>query len=142
MADNNNVTQVVPPEHDVSIATTADLDAVSTILASGFRDDPVLNWLCNAPDIYPGFFRYEADALYMRHGHVFINKAYTGAAMWLPPGVAAKRHMHWRYLSAAWDVVIRGGLKSVLRSEQLDRFFADNHIKEPHYYLRSIGVSH
>ena len=128
-------------EHDIRVAGHSDIEKVCSILASAFTNDPVLNWVCGRPKAYRSFFRFEAEALYKHHSHVYINNELTGAAMWLPAGVPAKPPFHWRLIIAFWQLTIKGGLKSLRRGELLEKFLAVRHPHEPHFYLRSIGAS-
>ncbi len=128
-------------EREVVFAANRQLERVSAILGSAFTHDPVLNWLCPEPSVYSGLFRYEAEAHYRHHGHVYINGEGTGAAMWLPPGVSIKAPFHWRGLSAAWGLAAKGGLKTLQRAGRLDAFMSRHHPATPHFYLRSIGAA-
>ncbi len=142
MLDNIGSADIQTPiEHDIQIATDLDMKPVSEILASAFSHDPVINWICDHPEIYSTFFRMEAEALYKRHSHVYINKENTGAAMWLPPGVAASPPFHWRLLLVSWKLASKGGVRSLKRVDQLEKLLTKKHLKEPHFYLRSVGAS-
>ena len=63
--------------HDIHIADNGDMDQVSNILGRAFADDPILEWLCGQPQIYPEFFRAEVKALYKKYGLVYINRECT-----------------------------------------------------------------
>lgn len=131
----------VPAEYDVRIATDSEMKQVADVLADAFRDDPVLNWLCRYPEVSRGMFRYEAEAKYKHHGHIYINAAKTGAAMWLPPGVDSKTPFHWRLLPAFLRMIGKCGFVSLRRAELLQKLMGRHHIAEPHFYLHAIGVS-
>lgn len=127
-------------EHIVRKAKTSEAGLVCDILASAFTNDPVVRWMSDHPKIYASLFRAEADALYMKNEHVFINETQTGAAMWLPPGVSANAPRHWRLMPMLWNMFRTGGLKSLNRGDLLDKAFSEHHFQEPHFYLHSIGA--
>jgi len=128
-------------EHDIIIAGKADIEQVCNILGSAFSNDPILDWISGDPAIYGLLFRSEAEALYKHHGHVYINREQTGAAMWLPAGVSAKTPLHWRLLTAIWNLARTRGFKNIKRLSDLDKLMTDNRPKEPHFYLHAIGAS-
>jgi ribosomal protein S18 acetylase RimI-like enzyme len=136
---NGNVNPL--PEHDIHVAGDKEIEQVCNILASAFTNDPLINWVCRRPKTYSALFRFEAEALYKHHGQVYINSEQTGAAMWLPPGVAAKPPLHWRLMIVIWKFVSNGSLDSMKRGELVDKLMSARHPYEPHFYLRSIGAS-
>lgn len=125
----------------VRLAQAHESALVCEVLADAFHDDPVMRWMIDAPEVFATLFRYEAEALYMRHRQIFLAADDRGAAMWLPPGVTTKPAWHWRYLQAVWALLRRGGLQSVARTNSWDEVFAGSHPDEPHYYLHSLGVA-
>src|SRR6266516_5950539 len=84
---------MAPTHHDVEIRTASihDLARVAIALSRAFYDDPVFAWGLPDPDrrreVLPGFFTLFAGA-FQRHGHVHRTADGTGAALWVPPGVA------------------------------------------------------
>ena len=126
---------------DVCIAKKADIPQVCNILSSAFTHDPVLDWFSGHPEIYHLFFRAEIESLYKHYNHIYINKERTGAAMWLPPGVSTKPPFNWWLLVEAWKVLRTGGYQSLKRGIEIEETMYAVHPKEPHFYLRAIGVS-
>jgi len=47
-------------------------------------------------------FRVEAEGLYKKYGHIYINRNQTGAAMWLPAGVCSNPSLHWRWFAVIY----------------------------------------
>ena len=131
----------LPPEHDIRVASDFQMKPVADILASAFTHDPVINWVCDHPEIFSTLFRLEVEALYKQHHHVYINSEQSGAAMWLPTGVATAMPFHWRSLCVLWKFLSRGGFASLKRADRLQEMFAKWHIQEPHFYLHAIGAS-
>ena len=131
----------LPPELTIKKAMDTEMPTVCRVLASAFTHDPVLTWFSGKPRIYASLFRSEAEALYKHHGQVYVNQSGTGAAMWLPPGVASHAPFHWRLLLTPLQLFFTGGLQSLKRGQQVEQLMADNHLAEPHFYLYAIGAS-
>ncbi|MBL4583778.1 MAG: GNAT family N-acetyltransferase [Pseudomonadales bacterium] len=131
----------VPAAHKIVSATDRDIKQVCDILGSAFSHDPVLNWLTPKASIYSGLFRSGAEALYKKHGQVYINSDQTGAALWLPGGISSKSPFHWRTLTTLFSILREGGLAALKRGSELEKIFAKNHPKEPHFYLHAIGAA-
>lgn len=140
MKHSTNKETSILAAHDINIATNSDVEQVCNILGSAFTHDPVLSWLCGQPKIYGALFRSEAEALYKKHGHVYINRDETGAAMWLPAGVPPKPPPHWRLLSVTWLLATTSGISSLKRALELQKVFARNHPHESHFYLHAVGA--
>lgn len=125
-------------------ATAADAKKLAAVLARAFYDDPPLIWLLPDPATRLGritrMFATVIGVESLRHGGVDIACGageILGGAIWLPPG-------HWQpgfreqiqavpnhalALAAAWGRAARYG-----------HALADGHPKEPHWYLKAIGV--
>lgn len=128
-------------EHQIRRASIKDKKSVCEILASAFANDPVMTWMNGHPEIYVSLFRADAGSLYLKHNHVFINQAETGAAMWLPPNVSHNAPLHWSIASILWRLFSTGGIQSVKRGLAIEKIFDQHHIKEPHYYLHTLGAA-
>lgn len=131
----------LPPEHDVHLANDDEIQTVADILGSAFTHDPMMNWMCEEPSIYSGCFRYEIEALYKQYQHIYINKDKTGAAVWLPSGIATALPWHWRLLPVALQLLRYGGLKGLVRSIQFEKLADQWRIEEAHFYLHTVGAS-
>lgn len=127
--------QLADPE--LRRATVEDIHRLKTVLAEAFFDDPVLGWLM--PDDSKRlarlrrFFAIELRHLTLPRGRVWTTSALTGAALSLPPG--------------AWRVPLRATLLEgtafgvqLSRAARLAAAMEGRHVREPHYYVRDVGV--
>jgi GNAT superfamily N-acetyltransferase len=135
---------IVRPSFVLRPATSADVKKLAAIMARAFYDDPPLTWLLPNPGPRLGrltsMFRTVIRIESLRYGGVDIaceDGKILGGAIWLPPG-------HWqpgfreqiqavpnyaRAMAAAWGRAARYG-----------RALEVGHPKEPHWYLKAIGV--
>ncbi len=134
-------THTIESKHtSVVKASTRDMKAVSGILASAFTEDPLMNWLEPNANLYASLFYAELEAIYKHHDHVYINKALSGAASWLPPGVSRNAGLSWRALVAYANIFISSGSEGLKRLQRLEAAMEHHHIDEPHYYLHAVGA--
>lgn len=121
-------------------ATTADAAALSQTLASAFRDDPVFHWCL--PDAalrerhLTRWFGVVVDAL-LQHDETYCTDGAFGAALWVPPGVAALTEEQGQLLGA---VTAEMGETALGRSAALSSVMEENHPHDPHLYLWFTGV--
>ena len=79
---------------DVNVVRAAESDAevITTILSTGFQQDPVSSWLFPGDDdrarLHPLFFRPFVD-MALADGEIYTTDDRSGAALWLPVDVAA-----------------------------------------------------
>ena len=128
----------------VRSATSADVKELAAVLARAFYDDPPLAWLLSKPAGRLGritrMFATVIGIESLRYGGVDVacdGEKILGGAIWLPPG-------HWqlgfreqiqavpsyaRVLAGAWG-----------RASRYGHALEDAHPKEPHWYLKAIGV--
>lgn len=125
-------------------ATSADVKKLAAVLARAFYDDPPLVWLLPDPAKRLGrvtrMFATVIGIESLRYGGVEVvcnGAEITGGAVWLPPGhwqpgfrekVQGAPHYAWA-LATAWTRVGRYG-----------RALDGGRPKEPHWYLKAIGV--
>ena len=125
-------------------ATSADVKELAAVLARAFYEDPPLIWLLPDPAKRLGritrMFAAVIGIESLRYGGVDVacaGEKILGGAIWLPPGhwqpglreqIRAVPH-HAVALSAAWGRAARYG-----------HALEDAHPKEPHWYLKAIGV--
>jgi GNAT superfamily N-acetyltransferase len=133
---------VTRDDHDAEIRTASihDLARVGLALSRAFEDDPVLMWSVPDPDrrrnVLPGFFTVFAGA-FQRHGHVYRTADGTGAALWVPPGVAPVDDEEADAFGAALAEVLGPDTeRNVIISELLD----ENHPHDAVWYLNFMGV--
>ncbi len=121
----------------IAPATVEQADQAAAVIALAFAADPVVRWTYPDPDAYlrdwPLVVRaFGGEAL--RHGTGYYAEGFTGAALWLPPGV----HPDEEQLDDA--------LRATVAAERLSAIFAmfeqmaAYHPPGPHWYLPLIGV--
>jgi RimJ/RimL family protein N-acetyltransferase len=122
---------------DAGVDETAPLSAT---LADAFAADPVLQWLF--PDRrrrdarLRRLFAVELAHYAFRAGRALTTDDFRGASLELPPG-------GWEMtvpLSGAIGFLRAFGAR-LPRASRLQRLFERNHLQEPHYYIRYVGVA-
>lgn len=120
-------------------AEVAELAQVSATLADALAADPIYGWLL------PGerrlrrlrrLFAVELEYYVFPSGRVFTTDDFRGANLELPPG-------GWEMavpLSGAVSLLRVFG-RRLSRASRLQKFFERNHLQEPHYYVRALGVA-
>jgi ribosomal protein S18 acetylase RimI-like enzyme len=120
-------------------AGVGDLEQVSATLADAFTTDPILQWLAPSERSDKQLRRLiEIELAYyvFPAGRVLTTDDFRGANLELPPG-------SWEMtvpLSGAVGFVRVFGLR-LPRARRLQRLFESNHLQEPHYYIRYLGVA-
>jgi GNAT superfamily N-acetyltransferase len=118
-------------------ATGEDVHRLKVVLAEAFFEDPVLGWLM--PDDSKRrarlrrFFAIELRHVALARGRVWTTSDLTGAALSLPPGT-------WRVPPRA--TLLEGTAFGVHlpRAARLGAAMELRHVREPHYYVRDVGV--
>jgi ribosomal protein S18 acetylase RimI-like enzyme len=121
----------------VKIGRREEENEVFGAIIGAFLADPLARWLLPEPHRYfatmPEFTRAFAGAAFANESAYYIGE-YTGAALWLPPGVhfdedalveLVKRDLHKSKIENAFALF-----------EQMGK----HHPDEPHWYLPLIGV--
>ena len=113
---------------------------VCATLAAAFVSDPVLLFL------FPRRWRrdarmrrlFAAELAYQvfPNGRALTTDDFRGASLELPPSVTSMIVPLWGALA-----FLRALGASMPRAARLQKFFELHHIKEPHYYIRYIGVA-
>ena len=121
----------------VKTATASDETAVIDIIVLAMSLDPVMRWLYPDPHNYllhfPGFVRVFGGKAF-EHSSAYYTDGYTGAELWLPPGVCQDAEA---VMSVLKRTVIEPDQEAVMAIlDQMDRF----HPQEPHWYLSMIGL--
>ena len=125
-------------------ATSDDVDTLAAVLARAFYDDPPFMWLLPDPAtrlrrltrMFTTMIGIEA----LPYGGVDMacaGEEIVGGAIWLPPGrqqptLREKIRAapgHWRAVATA-----------EIRAARMGHALARAHPKEPHWYLKSIGI--
>jgi ribosomal protein S18 acetylase RimI-like enzyme len=125
---------------EIRTASIHDLARIALALARAFQDDPVFRWCLPDRDrrreVLPGVFTVFAGA-YQRHGHAYRTADGTGAALWVPPGVAPVDDDEADAFGAALEEVLGpDAARTLTVSELLD----ENHPHDPVWYLNFMGV--
>jgi len=118
-------------------ARTQDINSLAGSLADAFLDDPIFGWLM--PDEAKRqarlrrYFGIELRYFALSRGRVWTTDELTGAALTLPPGA-------WRAPLLA--TLLEGGAfgRHVARAARLGAAIELRHVREPHYYVRDVGV--
>lgn len=121
-------------------ATAEDISRLQTVLGEAFHDDPVIAWLMpNAGKRRARlrrFFGIELRHMAIPRGHVWTTSDLSGVALSLPPGA-------WRVPPRV--TLLEGGAFGVhiARAARLGATMEWRHardVREPHYYVRDVGV--
>jgi len=118
-------------------ATMAQAESAVAAVTMGFSTDPVARWMYPQPAQYFGWFprcvRAFAGAA-IEHGSAYCTPDFSGAAMWLPPGIHPDQDA---FIELIWDSIPEERQADVFSLfEQMGSF----HPEEPHWYLPMIGV--
>jgi GNAT superfamily N-acetyltransferase len=123
---------------------TAAADAVpnvAAVLADAFIDDPVFTWLLpgrlRQESRLRAMFGAEMEQYVLPHGTVWTTSGFDGAVTELPPG--------------AWEMPSSATLKEALQwlrafgmrlplATRVQHAMEKRHLREPHFYVRTIGV--
>ncbi len=121
-------------------ANEGDISRLKVVLAAAFYDDPIIGWLM--PDESKRqahlrrFFAIEMRRMALPRGSVWTTSDLTGAALIMPPG--------------AWHVplhatLLEGGAFGIhlVRAARLGAAMEWRHsrgVREPHFYIRDVGV--
>jgi GNAT superfamily N-acetyltransferase len=125
-------------------ATSADVKKLAVVLARAFYEDPPLIWLLPDPARRLGritrMFATVIGIESLRYGGVDIvcdGEKILGGAIWLPPGhwQAGFRELIRAVPNHAWALATAWG-----RAARYGRALEEAHPKEPHWYLKAIGV--
>jgi ribosomal protein S18 acetylase RimI-like enzyme len=148
MSDSSSTISVLPPsapprptaDYQLRPATTDDLQPLKTMLAQAFFDDPIFSWLIPEDSKrLAGLHRYfgiEMRHYVLPHGRVWTTADLVGAALTLPPGA-------WRAPPHATLLEGRAFGIHLSRAARIGAAMEWNHTRrprEPHYYVRDIGV--
>jgi GNAT superfamily N-acetyltransferase len=121
----------------ITVATTRDERSAVDVIVRAFRSDPSARWLWADIDLYLAAFPLFVAAFGGRafaNGTAYAMEELTGAALWLPPGVAADEE--------ALEAVLRRTIPERDQDaafslfEQMSLF----HPGKPHWHLPLIGV--
>jgi ribosomal protein S18 acetylase RimI-like enzyme len=121
-------------------ATADDVQRLRTVLAEAFMEDPIFGWLipndANRQARLRHYFGIELRHFALPHGHVETTDDLAGAMLSLPPG-------RWRV--PLWATLLHGRVFGVrvAKAASIGATMEWRHMRlarEPHYYVRDIGV--
>lgn len=126
-----------PADPSLRRASTTDTRRLAGVLADAFVEDPIFGWLMPHATTRRArlrrFFAIELVRYALPRGEVWTTHDLAGAALSLPPG--------------AWHVPRRATVMEgsafgihVGRAARYQAAMDRRHIREPHYYVRDIGV--
>jgi GNAT superfamily N-acetyltransferase len=122
---------------ELRLAGAEDIPRLKAVLAEAFFEDPVLGWLMPNDTKRRArmrrFFAIELRYLALPRGQVWTTADLTGAALSLPPGA-------WRVPLRA--TLLEGGAFGgrLSRAARLGAAIEQRHPREPHHYIRDVGI--
>jgi GNAT superfamily N-acetyltransferase len=128
---------IPPADPGLRRAGAEDVHRLKVVLAEAFFADPVLGWLMPHDGSRRArlrrFFAIELRHVALAHGRVWTTSDLAGAALSLPPGA-------WRAPPRA--TLLEGTAFGIhlSRAARLGAAMERRHLREPHYYVRDIGV--
>jgi ribosomal protein S18 acetylase RimI-like enzyme len=121
----------------IKVTTTSDEASAIAVVVLAFGSDPAARWTWPDPQQYLMHFPHFVKVLggnAFAHGSAYHVDGYTGAAMWLPPGVQPDEEALMTLLQRTGSASVQKDLSSVF--EQMGRY----HPSEPYWYLPFIGI--
>lgn len=118
-------------------ALASDEEGVIGVLTLAFGVDPMARWSLPDPAGYLATFPSLAKAFggnAFEKGTAYIADGFTGAALWLPPGIESDEESLKRLFEENTADDIKEDMQGIF--EQMGKF----HPTEPHWYLPMIGV--
>jgi len=125
------------PRFEVRSATAEEQSRAIASVVAAFVTDPIARFALPSPDEYlramPEATRLFAGRSF-EHGTAFISEDFTGAALWLPPGVEPD--------GEALEKLFRETVAADRLDDLLGTFekMGQSHPEEPCWYLPMIGV--
>lgn len=122
---------------NIKIATASDANRTVNTITQAFSADPAARWLYPEARQYvehfPSFIKAFAGAAF-EHGSADCVDDFSGAALWLPPGIYPDEKALVSLLQQT--ICERDQADALAVLQQMDRFHPD----DPHWYLPVIGV--
>ena len=122
---------------NVRIATQEDEERIAATMTLAFSTDPLVRWaLPEAHQHIDGFLPFVGAFAGKAYDHesAYVIGDFSGAALWLPPGVRPDDEAMARIFQEKVAEPQLGGLFSLFTQ------LADYHPHEPHWFLPIIGV--
>ena len=125
-------------QQTVRVAQPGERHRVVDTITSAFESDPAARWMYPDQKHYRRFFPALIDALGGRaieHGAAYIAEGFSGAAMWLPPGISPDEAALMDLVDSTVDASLKEAAFTMF--EHMGHY----HPHEPHWYLPLIGVT-
>lgn len=124
---------------DIRDGNGGDTELIADVLADAFYEDPMMNWVIPARQLYSDFFRLIIEQIFLPRGIVHLEQEGRGAGLWLPPG--EKFDIPPGLGIAAWmaRLLLSSGPKPLMRIPRQARLFEKHYPTRPHYHLLYIG---
>lgn len=123
---------------EVRTATAGDRGRLFDVMTSAFETDPATRWVFPDLDQYRCHFPAFAQAFggrALEHETAFYSDGFSGAALWLPPGIGPDEEALMAVLERTLPESVKRAAFAVF--EKMGGY----HPKEPHWYLPLIGVA-
>jgi ribosomal protein S18 acetylase RimI-like enzyme len=126
-----------PVARSIRPAEMDEAERAMAIMLMAFSTDPVARWVYPEPSDYfqhfPDFIRGFAGNAF-RNGTAYVNDQFSGAALWLPPGIQSDEEALAELIDNTVSENVREDLLLVM--EAMGSYHPDG----PHWYLPMIGV--
>ena len=130
-----------PERPRLRTATADDVPRLADALADAFATDPVYTWMVprslRLKARLRTLFTAELEQYGLPQGTVWTNAGCDGAVVALPPGawelpksITASEALLW----------VRGFGRRLLLAQRVQRALEQRHLREPHFYVRIVGV--
>ncbi len=124
-------------------ATRQDTEKIATILGEAFKDDPVMSYLLDKPEVGYDFFKSLFRYIYLPFDCSFYvandQGEMMGCALWSKPGQDPNA-LSVGFFKMLWHNRKNISFRSLQRLFAAANLSQNYHPKEPHYYLCAIGV--
>lgn len=127
----------IPAADGIQAAGLNEMENAVSVIMLAFSNDPVARWVYpDAADYlryFPNFIRSFTGGAF-RHGSAYATNGFSGAALWLPPGV----HPDDNAITGLFESTVADDIKEDLFNvfEAMSTYHPDG----PHWYLPMIGV--
>jgi hypothetical protein len=125
----------------VRLATADDVPRIATSLADAFINDPVYRWMLpGTRRLKPrlrAMFTAEMEQYGLPQGAVSTTASCDGAVIAMPPGAWEMPKSITLAQAITWARAFGTRLRLAAR---VQRALEERHLREPHYYVRIIGV--
>ena len=126
-----------PVAGSIRPAETNETERAAAVILMAFSTDPVARWIYPEPADYfrhfPEFIRGMSGNAF-KHGTAYVTNEFSGAALWLPPGVHSDEEALAELIDDTVSETVREDLLLVM--EAMGTYHPDG----PHWYLPMIGV--